>query len=179
MSGWGYTTAEGGQRVPCIMRWPEKIPAGAVCSEVATTMDLLPTFAALAGARPPTDRIIDGKDIRPLMSGAPGARSPHEAFFYYRHYDLEAVRSGRWKLVFERTRRKEFPYRNIADGDDKVPEALYDLETDIGEKMNVIADHPAVADRLCALAETMRADLGDARYERHGTNRRPPGRASS
>jgi len=175
------TTYEGGMRVPCIMRWPGKIPAGSVCSEIATTMDLLPTFAALAGGTPPTDRTIDGKDIRPLLAGTPDVKSPHEAFFYYGGggYNLEAVRSGRWKLVFERTLKKEFPYRRIAGGGETVPEALYDLEKDIGEQNNLIADHPDVADRLRALAETMRADLGDSLHDRRGANRRPPGRVSS
>ncbi|MEA3368267.1 MAG: sulfatase, partial [Planctomycetota bacterium] len=77
------TIYEGGMREPCIMRWPGRIPAGHVCREVATTMDLLPTLARLAGARQPQDRVIDGRDIWPLMSGQPGATSPHEAFYYH------------------------------------------------------------------------------------------------
>ena len=62
------TTYESGMRVPCIMRWTRRIPAGSVCSELSTTMDLLPTFAELAGIEAPADRIIDGKNIWPLMS---------------------------------------------------------------------------------------------------------------
>jgi len=69
------------------------------CGELVTTMDLLPTFAGLAGAKVPDDRTIDGKDILPLLTGAPGARSPHEAFYYYNYLRLNAVRSGKWKLV--------------------------------------------------------------------------------
>jgi arylsulfatase A-like enzyme len=177
------TTYEGGMRVPCVMRWTGRIPASTVCSEVATTLDLLPTFAALAGIEPPTDRIIDGKDISRLMFGVPGATSPHEAFFYYFMDHLQAVRSGRWKLMFERTRHMEVPFNRVTSGSDmeRVPEALYDLETDISEQHNVIADHPDVAERLRALADKMRDDLGDSSLldpskGRQGKNRRPPGR---
>jgi arylsulfatase A-like enzyme len=176
------TTYEGGFRVPCIMRWPDRIPADRVCCEVATTMDLLPTFAKLAGGEPPRDRIVDGKDILPLMTAEPGAESPHEAFYYYNWRDLEAVRSGKWKLVFERTRKLEYPYswhRRQSEGvvNEKIPEALYDLENDISETTNVIDQHPDVAERLRKLADRMREDLGDSRTNSPGTNRRPVGKA--
>ncbi len=92
------TTWEGGQRVPCIMRWPGKIPAGTVCGEVSTAMDFYPTLAGLGGAAVPDDRIIDGRDIRSLMLSEEGAESPHETFFYYMLNSLEAVRCGKWKL---------------------------------------------------------------------------------
>ncbi len=70
------TSFEGGQREPCIMRWPGHIPAGTVCHEPAMTIDLLPTIARLVGAEVPPN--IDGLDIRPLIFGEPGAKSPHE-----------------------------------------------------------------------------------------------------
>src|SRR4051794_13298532 len=92
------TSFEGGVREPFVARWPGKIPAGSVCHEPAMTIDLLPTFAHLAGAEPTADRIIDGKDIGPLLLGQPGAHSPHEALYFYWGRDLQAVRSGRWKL---------------------------------------------------------------------------------
>jgi arylsulfatase A-like enzyme len=105
-------------------------------------MDLFPTFGRLAGAKPPTDRVIDGRDIYPLMSGAAGAKSPHQAFFYYSSGGgLEAVRAGRWKLRTTRPRgrgRKRGP----AVGE------LYDLRADIGEKANLVDRHPDVAERL-------------------------------
>jgi arylsulfatase A-like enzyme len=94
------TTWEGGVREPCVMRWTGKIPAGTTCTELAATIDILPTFAALAGAPVSTDRIIDGKDIRPLLFGQPGAKCPHEAYYYYWNNALEAIRSGPWKLHF-------------------------------------------------------------------------------
>src|SRR5262249_38123952 len=96
----GKATAwEGGVREPCIMRWPGKIPVGTVCRELASTIDVLPTVAKLAGADlPPLP--IDGKDISPLMFGAAGAKTPHEAYYYYWNRHLQAVRSGKWKLHF-------------------------------------------------------------------------------
>ncbi len=119
---------EGGVREPTLAWWPKTIPAGAVCDEVATAMDLLPTFAKLAGTRAPTDRAIDGKDIMPLLSGTPGAKSPHDRFFYHQATNLRAVRSGPWKL--------------FRDG------KLYHLGNDIGESRNVAAKHPDVVQRL-------------------------------
>ena len=160
------STWEGGMREPTIMRRPGHIPAGSVCSEMATMMDLYPTFAKLTGAKVPTDRIIDGKDIRPLMTGERGARSPHEAFFYYRLDRLHAVRSGRWKLVV--------PHRDFNAKAD-VPLALHDLRVDIGETTDVSAQFPSIVKRLEALVDRCREDLGDALTGRSGKNRRPPG----
>ncbi|MGD8239771.1 MAG: sulfatase [Armatimonadota bacterium] len=169
LSGSGYTTAEGGMRVPTVLRWPGKVPAGAECAEVATTMDLMPTFARLAGAHVPTDRIIDGKDIWPLMSGEPGARSPHEAFFYYHMDQLQAVRSGKWKLYLPLESKRG---RGRAAGRPS-PARLYDLAADISEKSNVVEDHPDVVERLNAFADRARADLGDV--DRPGSGQRPAG----
>lgn len=164
------STWEGGQRVPCIMRWPGRIPRGRVCHELVTAMDILPSFARLAGASPPADRIIDGKDIRPLILGEQGARSPHEAFYYYHDERLQAVRSGRWKLHVYR------PEWETDEAARRGGPLLYDLETDLGETRNVIAQHPEVAKRLEALAERAREDLGDAVTKRQGKNVRPVGR---
>lgn len=147
-------TWEGGMRVPFIARWPGKVPAGAACAEQASVMDILPTFAGLAGARMPTDRVIDGKDIWPLVSGRPGARTPHEAFFYHSAYgDLSAVRSGQWKLHI-----KISAYGRSAKEKEAVP-ALYDLSADIGEQTNVAADHPDVVERLTKMAAEFDAQL--------------------
>ena len=161
------TTWEGGMREPCIMRWPGRIPAGIVCSEPATTMDLLPTFAKLAGADVPTDRIIDGKDILPLVTGQPGATTPYDAFYYYWKDELHAVRSGRWKLVLDHKK----PRTEI-----DVPPALYDLVEDIGEQTDLSAKYPKLVSKLEELAERARADLGDAVTGRLPTNQRPAGK---
>ncbi|MHC4540668.1 MAG: sulfatase family protein [Planctomycetota bacterium] len=162
LAGWGYTTAEGGQRVPCIMRWPGRIPAGKTCAELCTMMDLLPTLARLAGADVPDDRIIDGYDIRPLMTGERGARSSYKAFYYYHIQQLQAVRSGKWKL-----------YLPLEGKTRTSPARLYDLEADLGETRNLAKAHPKVVTRLLALAEKAREDLGD--IARPGRNQRPAG----
>ena len=155
------TTWEGGQRVPGIVRWPARISPGRVSDDVVTAMDLYPTLAAVCDADLPTDRVIDGRDISALWVDD-DAPSPHDAFFYYWMNDLEAVRSGRWKLHFSKrgTEQRE----------------LYDLEADVAETNNVIDAHPDVVARLDALAETARSTLGDARLERKGSDVRPIGR---
>ncbi|MHC4601959.1 MAG: sulfatase family protein [Planctomycetota bacterium] len=156
------TTFDGGQREPCIMRWPGRIPAATVCEEPSSAMDVLPTLTKLAGAELPALR-IDGKDIWPLMSGQSGARSPHEALFYYRGWALEAVRSGKWKLHLPHRYRslggraggtggKPVKYEQA-----KIGLALFDLG-------------------LLGLADKMREDLGDSTKKMTGKNRRPPGR---
>jgi arylsulfatase A len=173
------TTFDGGLREPCIMRWPGQIPAGTVCGELAATMDLLPTFAKLAGAELPRDRIIDGRDIWPLMSGQSGAKTPHEAYFYYWGKHLQAVRSGKWKLHLAHNYDQPNP-----PGHDGKPGkyakrelsvALFDLETDIGETNDLASQHPEVVTRLQAFAKRCREDLGDSATGQQGTNVRPPG----
>src|SRR5262245_41852054 len=175
------TTWDGGQREPCIMRWPGKIPAGSVCREPAMTIDVLPTLAKLAGAPLPPHQ-IDGLDIGPLLTGQPGAKSPHEALYLYWNRDLQAVRSGRWKLHFPHryitlggkpggTGGKPVPYTRARTG-----LALFDLENDPGERTDVAGQHPDVVARLRALADRARKDLGDAATEQEGSGVRPPGR---
>ena len=157
------TTWEGGQRVPCIVRWPGKIPAGAVCRELATAMDFYPTFAALGGAPLPQDRVIDGKDLASLISSEqPSVRSPHEAFFYYLRNRLEAVRDRRWKL-------------HVHKGDRPVRE-LYDLESDPGETINVYDSYPEVVRELTNRLQECREDIGDELTGTVGRNTRPVGR---
>ncbi len=162
LAGWGYTTAEGGQRVPCIMRWPGRISAGKTCDELCTMMDLLPTLARLAGAEVPNARIIDGYDIRPLLAGEPGARSPYKAFYYYHMQQLQAVRSGKWKL-----------YLPLGGKTRTSSARLYDLEADLGETRNLADKRPGVVTRLLGLAEKACEDLGD--IDRPGPNQRPAG----
>lgn len=169
LAGWGYTTAEGGMRVPCIAWWPGRIPAGTECRELCTTMDLLPTFARLAGAELPSDRIIDGHDIWPLLSGQPDARSPYEAFYSYHQGQLQAVRSRQWKLYLPLEKRMGQPARPKQS----VAPELYDLLADTEENANLADQHPDVVARLMQLAEMAREDLGDV--DRLGKGQRPAG----
>jgi len=176
------TSFEGGCREPTVMWWPNKIPAGTTCDELASSIDLLPTVAAIVGATLP-EHSIDGKDIRPLMFGTRDARSPHDVFYYYyAGGQLQAVRDRRWKLHFPHG------YRTLAGregGTGGVPveysqaeigPALYDLKNDVGEKSNVAKQFPDVVERLHGLAEAARRDLGDTLTGHDGTGRRPPGR---
>ena len=170
LGGWGYSTSEGGQRVPCVVRWPGIIPAGAVCDEVATTMDLLPTFARLAGARLP-DRRIDGHFILDLLVDKPNAKSPYAAFYYYYRDQLQAVRSGDWKLQLAIPDRQT----NLQGKSKPSASQLFNLKTDLAEQTNVAGAHPDVVKQLEAFAERMRRDLGDG--ARAGANLRPVGRS--
>lgn len=163
LKGGKGSTFEGGQRVCNVMRWPGTIPAGKECSEMVTSMDLLPTFATLAGVTAPSNVVIDGKDIGSLIQGHPDAKSPHEAFYYYFRDTLECVRSGRWKLRVAQVRggeKMEFPQ-------------LYDLKTDIEESINLADQHPEVVQKLLRLATTARQELGDG--EQRGSGQRPAG----
>ena len=166
------TTWEGGFRVPCLARWPGKIAAGSVCRELAVTMDVLPTFAKLAGAELPTDRVIDGRDIWPLLAGQPGAKTPHEAFFHYHLGQLQAVRSGDWKLIVPHAAWPDASAPNQVTLDQ--PE-LYNLVDDIGESKDIAAQHPGVVQRLMKLAEQCREDLGDDSLKLPGKHCREPG----
>ncbi|PHR91946.1 MAG: arylsulfatase [Blastopirellula sp.] len=163
------TTWEGGHRVPMVIRWPGKIPAGTTCSELGITMDLLPTFAKLTGGQAPQDRIIDGRDIWPLISGEKNAATPHEAYYYYFRGTLHAVRSGDWKLFVSRKGRQNKKL------DDNFKPELYNLKDDIGESTNVAADHPEVVAQLMQHIQAIRADLGDDGIDVPGKNVREPG----
>lgn len=140
LSGFKASTLEGGMRACTIALWPGKIPAGTSTDAITGMLDVLPTFAGLAGAALPADRKVDGKDIWPVLAGVAEAKG-HDTFFYYRGLKLEAVRQGPWKLHLEKGK-------------------LYHLEKDIGEAQDVAAANPEVVRNLKALAETMKDDLG-------------------
>ena len=174
LRGWGYDTSEGGQRVPCIVRWPNRIPAGVVRSDLTTMMDILPTVARLAATQPPSDRTIDGHDIAPVLFDEPGAVSPYDeaGFFYYHMGQLQAVRAGAWKLYLPLD-RKLTALSGSYDGAKPVPLELYDVRHDLGETQEVSAQHPEIVRRLLSMAEAARDDLGDE--EGDGTGQRPAG----
>jgi arylsulfatase A len=173
------TSFEGGTRVPFVARWPGRIPKGATGHLPAMTIDLLPTFAALAGAPVPKDRIIDGRDIWPLLSNQRNAAAPHDVLYFYWGLELHAVRSGKWKLHLPH------PYQSLeAAGNDGAPGkyvrkeielSLFDLEKDPGETTNVAAGNPEVVKKLTEYADQAREDLGDTLTKRAGKNVRPAG----
>jgi arylsulfatase A-like enzyme len=186
------TTWEGGLRVPCIVRWPDRIEAGRVTSELVTAMDFYPTLAALCGAELPTDRTIDGRDVSQVWFEK-GARSPHDAFFYYQQDDLDAVRKGRFKLRFWERHRPS--HEEIAEalrnGTFELGQLfrrqsvrqLYDLEADPGETTDVYAtvltDSPHIIAALDDCAEWARTSIGDASTSRVGNDVRPIGRVEA
>lgn len=182
------TSWEGGIRVPCVMRWPGKLPEGSVCDDFLMTIDLLPTISGFVNAKLP-DHPIDGRDVGPILLGATGAKNPHDAYYiYYEVNQLQAVVSGdgRWKLMLPHT------YRTLAGkpgGRGGVPvkyeqrtitrPELYDLSHDVSETTDVADKNPEIVGRLMAFAERARDDMGDAITKRQGTGLRPPGRVDA
>jgi len=177
------TSWEGGQRVPCIMKWPGHIPEGLVCNKIAATIDILPTLAAISDAPLPANK-IDGVNILPLMKGDQNA-NPREVFLYYYNSNcLEAVRKNHWKLVL--THRSQ-TYEGFAPGKDgvggktgnvQVEPALYDLRRDPGERYDVKDLNPEIVVELTKIADEARVDLGDGILNIKGANVREPGRVS-
>jgi arylsulfatase A-like enzyme len=197
------TSYEGGVRVPFIAHWPGKVPAGKVCDEPLTEMDLLPTVQAWLGAKSPALK-IDGKDVSDLLFGKEGAKSPHESLVFYGGSELQAIRSGEWKLHFlhpyitphaEPGRDgKPSNWENMKpaaitqSGIEGIatrhgyrvaqqPLALYQLSSDPGETKDLSAQHPDVVQRLQKLAEPYRSELGDSLTQTAGQSIRPLGKA--
>ena len=172
--GSGYDTSEGAMRMPCVMRFPGRIPAGRVCDEIVSTMDLLPTFAQLAGAALPS-RPIDGHDARALLFGDVTAKSSwdEEGLMFYRMEQLQAVRSGPWKLYLPLAEKYVANSRRVA----AVPAALFDVRNDVGETQEVSTNHPDVVQRLTKLADTTRQELGDV--NKPGRGQRPAGHVAN
>jgi arylsulfatase A len=132
------THFEGGQRVPAIIKWPGNTPQGTTCSEIALSMDLLPTLAHIAGAQLPQSTRLDGKNIIDLITGKAKAKTPHAYFFF----GTKAVRSGDWKY------HKQEVFKVKATKREKNGPSLYNLKDDIGESENLINQYPEIADRL-------------------------------
>lgn len=148
----GKTTAwEGGFRVPCIL-WGGRIPGGRESNELVASIDLMPTFARMAGAAVPTDRVIDGCDQGPFLTGA-SAKSARDTFLFYTQDQLRAVRKGRWKLFVGKGSANNTPAPDKSE--------LYDLEADLGETTNVAAAHPDVVKQLSELAAKALEDIGE------------------
>ncbi|WP_166829849.1 sulfatase family protein [Thalassoroseus pseudoceratinae] len=174
LHGRGYTTSEGAFRVPTIVWQPGVVPAGTVCDEIATTMDLLPTFAHLAGTQPPQDRVIDGHDISDLITGEANAKTPYEAFYYYQQEQLQAVRSGEWKLFLPLDSWQSHPH--FSKNRPAKP-LLFNVAKDMGCDKNVASEHPEIVARLTKLAEEARQELGDT--NRPGAGARPRGQIAA
>ena len=174
------TMFDGGCRESTIMWWPGKVPAGTKTSTPAMTIDILPTIAKLIGAKLP-DRKIDGKNIWPLIAGETGAKSPHDAYYFYYGSQLQAVRMGKWKLHFPHGYRTLNGRKGGTGGKPvkydgaKIELSLFDMENDIGETTDVKDKHPDVVAKIQALANEMRKDLGDSATKQKGGGRRAAG----
>jgi uncharacterized sulfatase len=176
LRGMKARTWEGGLRVPMIARWPGKIPAGLVNNSIAGTIDILPTILKAAGVDVPADRVIDGRDIRQLLTDAE-AESPHEALFAMHGTNLMTVRSGKWRLhvrppapapnrgddwvdprgpdgvtilaPYEQARPSDYP--GVIGGDEPKDMMLFDIEADPAEQHDLSKQHPDVVERLKAI----------------------------
>lgn len=175
------TSFEGGTRVPCLIRWPEKIKGGQISNSLAATIDLFPTIADLLSIN--LTSTPDGISLKSILLENSDARPRKEFYYYYRRNALEAVRLDDWKLVLPHPGRT---YENFEVGLNGYPgqvnenasitQALYDLRRDPGERYNVQAQFPEIVKQLMELANRARADLGDDLVNEPGKNRRDPGR---
>lgn len=175
------TTFDGGNRVPCIVYWKGHTQAGTICNELASNIDLFPTFAEISGA-PLPQRKIDGVSILSLIEGKTDANPRTSFVYYYNKNDLEAVTDGEFKLVFP---HKYVTYGAYAPGNDGKPgklatvelraSELYDLRRDPGERYNVLHQYPERAAKLMKIADEMRSQLGDDLTRVKGTENRKPG----
>lgn len=178
----GKTTIfEGGQRVPCLMRWPGVIPEGVVCNKLASTIDLYPTLAAICGLKLP-DHIIDGVNITDLLKGRTDVNPRKYFYYYFDKNSLKAVRRDNWKLVLPHpsiSYERDIPGQNGQMGEVtrvNIPLGLYDLRQDPGERYDLQSSYPEIVAELQKVAETAREDLGDDLTGRPGKNRRPIGK---
>jgi arylsulfatase A-like enzyme len=181
LRGFKGSTWEGGMREPTIAWWPGKVPAGTSSDAICAMFDVLPTFAALAGAAVPSDRKLDGADIRSVLMGDARAPGPHEVFYYFRGLELEAVRDREWKLVLPAPAANaagKAKAKGKAKGSVKAPNTalLFNLKTDIGESTDVAAQHPEIVARLQKLVEKMKDDLGTTGF---GPGCRPLGKVEN
>lgn len=187
LRGMKARTWDGGIRTPFIARWPGKIPAGIVNHAPVGTVDLFPTILKLAGVEGPQDRVIDGKDIWPVLT-SPDAESPHEALCAMRGTNLHIVRSGPWKLHIkspggvpnrgddwvdprgpdgvtiiaqcEQSRPREYP--GMLGVDPPRDMMLFNVEEDPAEQYDVSDAHPEVTARLKAYADEMMSQFPDS-----------------
>ncbi len=174
------TSWEGGQREPCIIRWPGVVPEGTVCNQLSCTIDLLPTLAEITGSELPANR-IDGVSLLSLLKGDLNSTPRKYLYYYYERNSLEAVREGPWKLVFPHPYRS---YEGVMPGHDGWPGdytyrkvdslELFDLRRDPGEHYDVSRMFPEVVKKLEILGDSAREDLGDDLTGYPGKNLRSP-----
>ncbi len=166
---------EGGVREPCLMRWPGRIPAGSTCNQIAGNIDLLPTFAKLVGVEPAKDRVLDGRDITPLMFDPKSGPVRDTHLYFTANQSLAAIRQGDWKLFLaapaNNAAAKKKDAKNAQADSDSTGPVLYNLATDPSETKDVAAEHPEIVAKLQAEAARREAEIKE--------HRRPAGQLSS
>ena len=165
LRGSKFNTFEGGHRVPGIVKYPKRIPSGLISNELVSSMDIFPTIAHLSGASLPEDKIIDGKNIWPLLSGKKNAKSPHHVLYAYQGENLQTIRKGSWKLHLPR-KSNEMPFygqKQWGKGtiDNLKQPLLFNLETDIKESKDLSSEFPEIVNDLLEEANKARVELGD------------------
>lgn len=176
------TALEGGQREPCIIRYPKKIKPGRTIDVPMMTIDILPTIAKLTDAKLPKNK-IDGKNVWEIWTGE-SDQSPHEAYyFYYRVNELHGIRYKKWKLYFPHKYRTLNGRKGGENGQPADYEnhnfdeiELYDLSTDIGETTNIAAENPEIVKKIKFLGDKIREELGDSLTDKIGKENRPIGK---
>ena len=156
-------TWDGGQRVPCIIRWPGKINEGQQTDALSTTMDFLPSITKLIGGKLPSKK-IDGIEMSDLFFSNENS-SKRDSFLYYNEDELEAIRYKNWKLHFKK--------------EDKLINELYDLDSDISENVNLYSKHKEIVSKLSILADEFRKSLGDKYLDIKGEEVRPANRVDN
>lgn len=168
------TNFEGGVREPCIMRWPGRIPAGSICQEITGNIDLLPTFAKLVGVEPAKDRVLDGRDITPLMFDPKSCPVRDTHLYFTAQQTLAAIRQGDWKLFLAAPANnapgKKKAAQKAQTGANSNGPVLYNLATDPGETKDVAAEHPEIVTKLQAEAARRETEIKE--------HRRPAGQLS-
>ncbi len=161
---------EGGVREPCIMRWPGKIPAGTTCDRIIGNIDMLPTFAKLIDVTPPQDRVIDGRDITPLMFDPQAGPVRNTHLYFTANSGLAAIRQGDWKLFLS---TPDDETKAESDKEDGKPSpkpgkgkkgkgdqtGLYNLTADPGESKDVSAENPDIVTKLRAEAKQREGEI--------------------
>ncbi len=173
---------EGGMRVPCLIRWPEKIKPGTIFNKLSSTIDLFPTLVEASGGTLPNNK-IDGVNLLPALTENSSLTPRSQFYYYYGSNNLEAVREGNWKLILPHPglTYKDTPFGH--DGQMGMPKRghqyemqLFNLNTDPGEEYDLKDQFPEVVSSLLKLAEEARADLGDDLSKMKGQNVRPAGK---
>ena len=160
LRGWKMSAWDGGSKVPFIARWPKQIAANSLSNEILSTMDLLPTFAKLADAKLPSDRILDGRDASQFLLGN-AKFSPRNEYVYYSGSLLTGIRVDKWKLVLPRPNNPQ----GIGWWGRMIEEVkgtlLFDLDADPGETTNLADQHPETVKKLMKRIGSVREEMGD------------------